>query len=380
MTFFGELNERPTHNQHGYLRRVRLRVVHPHGLTANHPRVQYLVVDNTPDRDPRTEAITRASGGTYLHRPDLSGTSKPRDAVFRFAQTPWVMCIDSHVILETGAVAAALWGTWDRMEMKAEGGRQEGGKTSIDSPFRLPPSAFEIPMMGLGLWMMRKEAWPGFNPLFRGFGGEEGYTHETVRRRGGKCFCLPALRWRHKFRDVSGWSKNPAPPYPLRLEDHVWNLLVGHRELGIDAVAQIYDHFGKRLDKVTWDRLVAESKAQPFGGPRPEVKRQKILALWYSDNRIPKQLLERSSMTVAHAAARSLRHDVTVSACAWHKIPGVRFGHFFTEYAGEKRRGYDTIVNQIKQAIAAALHREGLELGVRGEGREKHPRLLSPLP
>ena len=61
------------------------------GLTANHPRVKYLVVDNTPERDPRTEAITRASGGTYLHRPDLSGTSKPRDAVFRYADTPWVM-------------------------------------------------------------------------------------------------------------------------------------------------------------------------------------------------------------------------------------------------------------------------------------------------
>src|SRR5262245_2903614 len=77
-------------------------------LAANHPRVQYLVVDNTPERDPRVEAVTRAVGGTYLHRPDLTGTSAPRDAVFRFARTPWAMCIDSHVILETGAVQSAL--------------------------------------------------------------------------------------------------------------------------------------------------------------------------------------------------------------------------------------------------------------------------------
>lgn len=41
------------------------------GLSANHPRVHYLVVDNSPERCPRTEAITRAVGGTYLHRPVL---------------------------------------------------------------------------------------------------------------------------------------------------------------------------------------------------------------------------------------------------------------------------------------------------------------------
>src|SRR5437870_1561370 len=77
-------------------------------LHANHPPCNYIVVDNTPERDPRVEAITRAVGGTYYHRPDLTGTSKPRDAVFQFARTPWAMCIDSHVILETGAVAAAI--------------------------------------------------------------------------------------------------------------------------------------------------------------------------------------------------------------------------------------------------------------------------------
>ena len=71
------------------------------GLAANHPAgVRFVVVDNTPERCPRTEGITRAVGGTYIHRPDLSGTSKPRDAVFHFAKTPWVMCIDSHVIFQ----------------------------------------------------------------------------------------------------------------------------------------------------------------------------------------------------------------------------------------------------------------------------------------
>ncbi len=324
-------------------------------LHANHPRCRYVVVDNTPGRDPRVEAITRAVGGTYYHRPDLTGTSAPRDAVFRFAETPWAMCIDSHVVLETGAVRAALdfaaahpgsrdlvqgpmiyddghgyathwtptappglWGVWGRDPRAATG------------------APFEIPMTGLGQWLMRKEAWPGFNPLFRGFGGEEGYLHEVVRRAGGKALCHPALRWRHKFRDVSGWHNNPPPPYPLHLSDHVWNLLVGHRELGIEATEQIRAHFGKRLGAREWDALVqAASAAQPFGGPRPEVKRQKILAVWYSDNTAPAELLKHSAASVIAAQAQTLRHDVTVSACSWDPIvgapfdrPGTRWGQF----------------------------------------------------
>lgn len=343
------------------------------GLTANHPRVRYLVVDNTPERDPRTEAITRASGGTYLHRPDLSGTSRPRDAVFRYADTPWVMCIDSHVIFETGAVQAAL----DYCEshpdsrdliqgpMVWDNGRgysthwKQAAPPGLWGVWDSDPRAedrepFDIPMMGLGLWMMRKVAWPGFNPLFRGFGGEEGYTHEAVRQRGGRCRCLPRLRWRHKFRDVAGWNSNPHPPYPLRLEDHVWNLLVGHRELGIQAEEPIHDHFGKNLPRETWAKLVEASRiVQPSGGPRPYPNRQRILALWYSDNSAPPPLLEKSAQTITAAATQTLRHNVTVSACSWAPVNGFAPGQW-SQYSGEKRRGYDTIVNQIEQAVAAA--------------------------
>ncbi|AMV24603.1 Glycosyl transferase family 2 [Gemmata sp. SH-PL17] len=345
-------------------------------LHANHPRCRYVVVDNSPERCRRTESITRAVGGAYYHRPDLTGTSAPRDAVFRFAETPWVMCIDSHVILETGAVAAAidyarahpdsrdiiqgpmihddgaglsthwnqpaapgLWGMWER---DPRGGDAAG-------------APFEIPMMGLGLWMMRREAWPGFNPLFRGFGGEEGYTHELVRQRGGRAMCLPALRWRHKFRDTSGFT---APPYPLRLEDHVWNLLVGHREVGIGALPQIHEHFGRRLPEGTWRDLVSRSEAaQPFGGPRPEIERQRILAVWYSDSAPPKQLLAKSILSVTASAAQTGRHDVTVSQCAWDPYIGTGKPEFNSTYSGEKRRGYDTIVAQIRQAVAHATGR-----------------------
>ncbi len=42
---------------------------------------------------------------------------------------------------------------------------------------------FEIGMQGLGVFACRRAAWPGFNPRFSGFGGEEGYIHEKIRRR-----------------------------------------------------------------------------------------------------------------------------------------------------------------------------------------------------
>ena len=345
------------------------------GLTANHPRCRYLVVDNSPEIDVRTRAITRASGGTYLHRPDLVGTSKPRDAVFQFADTPWVMCIDSHVLLETGAVQAALDYCTNHPEsrdiisgpMIYDDGR--GYATHWTS--KAPPlfdgtwaqdargagaEPFEIPAMGLGLWMMRRAAWPGFNPLFRGFGGEEGYTHEIVRQRGGRALCLPGLRWCHKFRDVGGWNRNPAPPYPLRLEDHTWNLLVGHREAGIDVEPLIHEHFGSRLPKETWEQLVGQARtAQPLGGPRPELKRQRILAVWYSDNSAPKPLLEYSLKSVTAAAGRSLRHDVTVSQCAWDPYIGPGYPKTSSAYRGAHRRGYDTLVAQIEQAVSQAV-------------------------
>ena len=44
-----------------------------------------------------------------------------------------------------------------------------------------------------GVFSCRKGAWPGFNPMFRGFGWEEGYIHEKVRRRAVPLLALAAM-------------------------------------------------------------------------------------------------------------------------------------------------------------------------------------------
>ena len=65
---------------------------------------------------------------------------------------------------------------------------------------------FDVPMQGMGVFSCRKEAWLGFNPAFRGFGGEEGYIHEKFRQAGARTLCLPWLRWVHRFRQAGGRS------------------------------------------------------------------------------------------------------------------------------------------------------------------------------
>jgi hypothetical protein len=48
-----------------------------------------------------------------------------------------------------------------------------------------------IPAQGMGVFACRKNNWLGFNPKFRGFGGEEGYIHEKYRKNGKQVICLP---------------------------------------------------------------------------------------------------------------------------------------------------------------------------------------------
>ena len=143
------------------------------------------------------------SPGSHAGRGDNGGRQQPRRACRRGSGCPgradrnpvhtfWVMCIDCHVILVPGALqrfldyAAAdpdscgllqgpllddnlgiisthfrpVWNNW----MWGEWATDDRGLNPDAAPF-------DIPMQGLGLFACRKDAWPGFNPRFRGFGG-----------------------------------------------------------------------------------------------------------------------------------------------------------------------------------------------------------------
>jgi len=112
---------------------------------------------------------------------------------------------------------------------------------------------FDIPGQGMGLFSCRRDAWPGFNPHFRGFGGEEMYLHEKVRQRGGRTLCLGFLKWLHKFARPGGVK------YPLTRWNKVRNYVLGHQELGL-PLDRLHEHFvgGKLFGQADWDALVAD--------------------------------------------------------------------------------------------------------------------------
>lgn len=199
----------------------------------------------------------------YIRDTEVQGTAAPRARIFAEASHDYVVCVDSHVLFMPGSIEAVrnyyranpmsndlLQGpiVWDEMEAGTysshftwDWGDQMFGSWGKDERATDPEGpAFEIPNMGLGSFSCRKEAWPGFNSNFRGFGGEEGYLHEKFRQRGGKAICLPGYRWMHKFGRPNG------VPYQLTLNDKYRNHLIGWEELGLDLTS-IVRHFAPAL-------------------------------------------------------------------------------------------------------------------------------------
>jgi glycosyltransferase involved in cell wall biosynthesis len=232
--------------------------------------IEFVIIDNNPESS-HGKHNSDLMGHImepkqYIKFPENNGTSQSRNKVFEYANTPYVMCIDSHVMIQPKALKKliafydsgrdegnllqgpliyddlknisthfdlkwrdSMWGTW---------GTDERG-ISIESP------PFEIPSQGLGLFTCRKDSWLGFNKLFSGFGGEEGYIHEKYRKNGKKALCLPFLRWLHRF------GRPDGVPYPLTLDDRIRNYFIGHLELGMDPKI-VLDHF---KDKMSTEKL-----------------------------------------------------------------------------------------------------------------------------
>jgi hypothetical protein len=114
--------------------------------------------------------------------------------------------------------------------------------------------AFEIPACGLGLFACRRDAWLGFNPQFRGFGGEEWYIHAKYRNAGRRCLSLPFLRWTHRFGRPNG------VPYVNTMWDRVRNYVIGHHELGL-PLERVQAAFA--MPEAEWAQLAAK----PFNPP-----------------------------------------------------------------------------------------------------------------
>lgn len=186
----------------------------------------------------------------YMEFTDYASTSL-KNKVFELADTPYVLCMDCHVFLTSGSLEKLikyyddgldegnlLHGPLLHDDMKGisthldiKWGSGMLGQWGFDNRYTDENSEpFEINSQGTGLFSCRKDAWLGFNKLFRGFGGEEVYIHEKYRKHGKKAICLPFLQWVHRFIRVE------EVPYPNRWEDRYHNYIVGRIELEQDAL------------------------------------------------------------------------------------------------------------------------------------------------
>ncbi len=242
-----------------YFTAQAIRLYHPE-ITE---QTEILVLDNNPE-GPAAQALKNLEDivANYRYFPFGSRSSTAvRDLVFRQANADFVLCLDGHVMVQPGALQQLidyfknnpdspdlLQGPMYAESMKSlhthfEPVWSEGmyGRWGIDERAADPDGPpFDIPMQGLGLFGCRKAAWVGFNPRFRGFGGEEGYIHEKFRQRGGRTLCLPFLRWLHRFARPAG------VPYKINWHDRIFNYLVGINELGLDP-GVLQEHFKEHL-------------------------------------------------------------------------------------------------------------------------------------
>jgi len=256
-----------------------IRLYHPEVLDD----IEFVVIDNHPD-GPCADSLKRlehwAPNYRYVPCNSIRGTAV-RDFIFREANADYVLCIDSHVFLGAGAIRRLLNyfdanpGTKDLLQgpllnddmrnisTHFSPGWSEGmfGTWGTDPRASDPDSEpFEIPMQGLGLFACARDAWPGFNPRFSGFGGEEGYIHEKFRQAGGRTLCLPFLRWLHRFNRPMGTR------YSVNWDDRIRNYLIGRDELGLDAddvIEHFSDHIGEKNTQAIVVRVNAEIE-NPF--------------------------------------------------------------------------------------------------------------------
>src|SRR5579872_6161512 len=223
---------------------------------------QIVVVDNNPKsrqgRLVKDWMRRNVPNGEYFAFEGPTGTAQARNEVFRHARSESVLCIDCHVLLASGAVRKLIAyhrghpngrdllagplladsGELAATHQRAQWSRGAWGVWDIDPRGNdADGEPFEVWQQGMGLFSCRQQAWVGFHPDFRGFGGCESYIMEKFRRQGSRVLCCPWLRWTHRF------QRAHAVPYPLDRRSALRNYQIGFKELGLDPTP-LAQHFG----------------------------------------------------------------------------------------------------------------------------------------
>lgn len=232
-----------------------------------HPEVRddirFVVIDGNPDSshgkacEELISKLTNKHGhmGLYVKNVSWAGTAS-RDYIFQYAKTPYVICVDSHVMLYPGTlkklidyydtnsdnsnlIQGPLYtenGDLMATSMEPVWDYNMYGKWVKDQGLVDKNEPWEVDLMGLGMFSCRKSAWLNFNPAFRGFGGEEGYIHQKYKNVGKITLMLPWLKWVHRF------SRPGGVPYINEYIDRVKNYFIGWHE-NKQSTQEIIDYF-----------------------------------------------------------------------------------------------------------------------------------------
>jgi hypothetical protein len=226
-------------------------------------KVRLLVVDNKPDYggEGLKKMVENDFAARYVAMPTPEGTGPPRDRLVKEAETPWVLIIDSHVVLDTpeellqlvefcannpssndlyyGVCMSsrlsdaktgkrrAVWTHWRPVHGR-DGlfGTSEVAQVLVDNPQHKP---VRIIHSGCGLFLVRKAAFLGFHPEQRGFGAE-GWLPLRYLQEKRSVWVLPFLRFFHCFR-----PKTIQAPYDVRYSTTARNQLLYVRDLEPNA-------------------------------------------------------------------------------------------------------------------------------------------------
>ena len=237
--------------------------------------LDFIIIDNNPDsaEGKATKAFCRGVSIRYIPYTERQSTSV-RNEIFNNSEAEYCMSIDSHVLFEPTTISKLI-----KFLEKSEGAQDlYHGPMLYDDIVSSDPvvqmdrewrdhmlgtwksakikgaKPFEIPMHGMGIFVCKTDAWLGFNDNFSGFGGEEGYIHEKFRQAGRKVWCLPFLKWVHRFQRPRGVQ------YPLDISDRIRNYFIGFLELGLDT-QEITDHFAKTAPDVDCASLLSEAES-----------------------------------------------------------------------------------------------------------------------
>ena len=258
-------------------------------------QIEMLVIDNNPDGPHGQEVRNLINGLPNTHYSAVRGKSSStlKNLIFELSNTEYTMCMDCHVLLEQGSLAKLLqfyeaYPACDDLlqgPLLAENGdviatemmpafrgqnfgiwhTEEQGKIATNN-------AYEIAMHGMGMFVCRTTAWPRFTSGTNGFGSEEGVLHEKFRLLGRKCYCLPFLRWVHRFGRPDGVK------YPILAKDKVRNLVLAFREMQLPL--EIIDQY--------W-----QDKLQPAN--LEESRRLMSDLLFWAESLPPSPFMQRSS-------------------------------------------------------------------------------------